>query len=162
MSEPTEEQIARHLRRANDVSERAVALGHHPFGALLVAPDHETVLMEQCNVSMVEHAESTLARSVASNFTPDYLWRCTLYSNIEPCAMCAGTIYWANIGRVAFTMTEKRLLLITGSKHPEMLTLAVSCRTIFAHGQKPIVTLGPNSEIEAETVAMHTAFWKRP
>ena len=144
MSEPTDAQIARHLRRANEVSERATTLGRHPFGALLVAPDHETILMEQCNVSMVEHAESTLARTAVLNFTPAYLWQCTLYSNIEPCAMCAGTIYWANIGRVAFALTEKRLLLITGANHPEMLTLAVSCRTIFAHGQKPIVTLGPS------------------
>lgn len=47
---PTHDQILRHLRRANEVARRPVTLGHHPFGALLVAPDQETVLMEQCNI----------------------------------------------------------------------------------------------------------------
>ena len=40
-------QQLRHLRRANEVARAAMAAGHHPFGALLVAPDGETVLMEQ-------------------------------------------------------------------------------------------------------------------
>lgn len=34
----------------------------------------------------------------------------TLYAILELCAMCAGAIYWANIGRVVYRMTEKRLL----------------------------------------------------
>ena len=38
-----------------------MSLGHHPFGAVLVAPDHETVLLTQCNIDTVNHAESTLA-----------------------------------------------------------------------------------------------------
>ena len=40
-----------------------MSLGHHPFGAVLVAPDHETVLLTQCNIDTVNHAESTLAGS---------------------------------------------------------------------------------------------------
>ena len=47
------EQIARHLRRANAVARRAAAMGRHPFGALLVAPDDETDM---------ETAEDTPAR----------------------------------------------------------------------------------------------------
>ena len=43
-TDPSREQIVRQLRRANAVAARALALGRHPFGALLVAPDHETVL----------------------------------------------------------------------------------------------------------------------
>src|SRR5574343_449803 len=104
------EQIERHLRRANDVARRALALGRHPFGALLVAPDGETVLAEQGNVDTVNHAESTLARTAASNYPSDYLWDCTLVTTVEPCAMCASTQYWAHIGHLVFGMTERRLL----------------------------------------------------
>ena len=43
------EQIERHLREAQAVAEQAMASGHHPFGALLVAPDGETVLLRQAN-----------------------------------------------------------------------------------------------------------------
>ncbi|WP_421656417.1 hypothetical protein [Leptothermofonsia sp. ETS-13] len=34
----TLEQMVRHLRRANQIAIRARKLGHHPFGAILVAP----------------------------------------------------------------------------------------------------------------------------
>ena len=65
----TLEQVVRQLRRANEVARRALTLGRHPFGALLVAPDGETVLAEQGNVDTVNHAESTLARTAAIRAT---------------------------------------------------------------------------------------------
>ena len=66
-----------------------MSLGHHPFGAVLVAPDHETVLLTQCNIDTVNHAESTLARIAASNFTPDYLAECTYIRqlNLAACVL---------------------------------------------------------------------------
>ncbi|WP_172200033.1 nucleoside deaminase [Niveibacterium sp. COAC-50] len=156
--EPTQEQILRHLRRSNAVAERAVSLGHHPFGAILVGPDQETVLLEQCNIDTVNHAESTLARIAATNFSADYLWGCTLYTAVEPCCMCAGTAYWANIGRVVFGMTEAQLLSATGD-HAENPTLSVSSAYVFAHSQKPVKLIGPVFEIAAETIAMQRLFW---
>lgn len=99
-------QIAKHLRRANEVARRAAGMGRHPFGALLVAPDDETVLAEQGNIDTVNHAESTLARMAAGNWPGEYLARCTLVTTFEPCAMCAGTLYWANIGRVVYGASE--------------------------------------------------------
>ncbi|QSI79058.1 nucleoside deaminase [Niveibacterium microcysteis] len=156
--EPTHEQILRHLRRSNAVAERAVSLGHHPFGAILVGPDQETVLLEQCNIDTVNHAESTLARIAATNFSADYLWGCTLYTAVEPCCMCAGTAYWANIGRVVFGMTEAQLLSATGD-HAENPTLSVSSAYVFAHSQKPVKLIGPVDEIAAETIAMQRLFW---
>ena len=58
--------MLRHLRAANALARRALEAGHHPFGALLVAPDGETVLMEQGNVDAVNHAEAVLARARAA------------------------------------------------------------------------------------------------
>jgi tRNA(Arg) A34 adenosine deaminase TadA len=158
--EPTPEQMARHLRRTNAVARRAMELGRHPFGALLVGPDHERVLGEQGNIGTVEHAESTLARAAAKDHAPAFLWTCTLYTNFEPCAMCSGTIYWANIGCVVFGVSEARLLEMTGN-HPENPTLSVSARYVFDHGQKPIRLYGPMADVETETLALHKEFWKR-
>ena len=62
------DQIQRHLHRANEVIQRAAAMGRQPFGALLVAPDGETVLAEQGNIDTVNHAESSLARQAANNW----------------------------------------------------------------------------------------------
>ena len=155
---PTHDQVVRHLRRANAVARRAVDLGHHPFGATLVGPDHETVLLEQCNIDTVNHAESTLARVAATNFTPEFLWQCTLYTSAEPCCMCAGTVYWANIGRVAYAMTEVDLLAATGS-HAENPTLSLPSRTVFAHGQKAVDVVGPVAEVAPEVIALQREFW---
>jgi tRNA(Arg) A34 adenosine deaminase TadA len=152
--------VLRHLRAANAIAQRALAAGHHPFGALLVAADHETVLAEQGNVDAVNHAEAVLARTAAGRWTADELWGFTLYTTVEPCCMCAGTQYWANIGRVVYGMEERRLLALTGN-HAENPTMDLPCREVFAHGQKDIRVVGPVPEVEAEIAALHIAFWKR-
>ncbi len=152
--------MQRHLRAANAVAQRALAAGHHPFGAVLVAPDHETVLFEQGNVDTVNHAEAVLARSAAQRFGRDHLWGCTLYTTVEPCCMCAGTLYWANIGRLVYGMNERRLLALTGS-HTENPTLDLPCREVFARGQKAIQVCGPVAEVETEIASLHAGFWQR-
>ncbi|XAH21580.1 nucleoside deaminase [Xylophilus sp. GW821-FHT01B05] len=156
----TDEQIARHLRRANTVAERAMAMGRHPFGALLLAPDGETVLAEQGNIDTVNHAESTLARSAAVNYPGAYLAQCTLVTTFEPCAMCAGTIYWAGIGQVLYGAEESTLLALTGD-HPENPTLALPCREVFARGQRQVAVIGPVPALEGEMAAPHQGFWQR-
>jgi len=153
------DQISRHLRRANGVALRAQRMGRHPFGALLVAPDGETVLAEQGNIDTVHHAEATLARRASLNYPADYLWGCTLVTTFEPCAMCAGTAYWANIGRIVYGASEEALLALTGH-HPENPTLALPCRELFARGQKAIEVIGPVAELQAEMLAPHQTFWE--
>jgi len=152
------DQITRHLRRANEVALRAQRMGRHPFGALLVAPDGETVLAEQGNIDTVHHAEATLARTASLNYPADYLWGCTLVTTFEPCAMCAATAYWAHIGRVVYGASEEALLALTGH-HPENPTLALPCREVFARGQKAIEVIGPVAELQAELLAPHKNFW---
>lgn len=41
MSPPNSEQILRFLRFSNDVGKRTISLGHHPFGAVQVAPGNQ-------------------------------------------------------------------------------------------------------------------------
>ena len=147
------------LRRANEVARRAMAMGRHPFGAVLVAPDGESVLAEQGNVDTVHHAEATLARTASLNYPADYLAQCTLVTTFEPCAMCAGTIYWANIGRVVYGAEETALLALTGD-HPENPTLSLPCREVFARGQKNIEVVGPVAEVAEEMIATHRGFWE--
>lgn len=150
-----------HLRRANQIAIRARGFGHHPFGAILVASDQATVLLEQGNVDTVNHAESVLARVAYMNFSPDYLWDCTLYTTVEPCVMCAGTQYWANIGRLVYGISEARLLELTGN-HKQNPTMSMPCRTVFESGQKGIKVWGPFPELEEELLMVHQDFWRSP
>ena len=148
-----------HLRAANALAAAAVARGHHPFAALLVAPDHQTVLLSQGNVDSVNHAEAVLAREAARLHAPALLWDCTLVTTVEPCAMCAGTQYWAHIGGLVYGLSEQRLLQITGN-HTDNPTLDLPCREVFARGQKALRVHGPLVEVEAEIAALHQAFWQ--
>ena len=103
--DPSPAQMRAALLRANALALGALAQGRHPFGALLLAPDHETVLAEQGNLDSVNHAEAVLARHAAQQYPPEFLWGCTLYTTVEPCCMCTGTAYWAHIGRIVYGMS---------------------------------------------------------
>lgn len=153
-----EEQIF-FLREANEIAKQSAREGHHPFGAVLVAPDKKEILMEQGNINTVRHAETELARRAAEKFSPDYLWQCTLVTTFEPCVMCAGTQYWANIGTLIYGASETALLALTGN-HQENPTMNLSSRTVFAAGQKNITIFGPVEELTAELLAPHKNFWQ--
>ncbi len=149
-----------YLRRSFDASRRATVSGNHPFGAVLVDSDGK-LLLEAENGFMpshdgTAHAERLLCTAAAITFSADILAGSTLYSSAEPCAMCAGAIYWVGIGRVVFGLGESRLKAITGA-HPENPTLDLPCRTVFAAGQKRIEVIGPL--LEDEAAALHEGFW---
>jgi tRNA(Arg) A34 adenosine deaminase TadA len=157
----TPEQDLEFLRRSFDVARRAREGGDHPFGSLLVGPEGE-VLREQGNGYSAEggdrtaHAERLLASWAAKAHPLDYLQRCTLYSSAEPCAMCAGALYWAGVGRVVYGQSEKGLKAATGA-HDENPTLDLPCRIVFGAGQRPTQVVGPL--LEEEAGKLQTDYW---
>lgn len=151
------------LRRTIALTESAVLHGNTPFGALLAGPDG-SILLEQGNIEITEHdctghAETALVRQASRLFSKDFLAMCSLYTSVEPCAMCAGAIYWSGIGRVVYGMSERRLLELTGND-PLNPTMDLPCRTIFASGQRNIVVVGPFLSLSTEIEAVHLSFWK--
>ncbi|OOQ91042.1 zinc-binding CMP/dCMP deaminase [Penicillium brasilianum] len=135
----------------NDAAAKCLALqasgqdihGKRPFAALLLAPDNETQLMSSLSLSHVRHAECELARNAADNYSWEYLAGCTMVSTWEPCAMCAGTLYWAHIGRLVYLASEKTLQTLTGEGNTENLTLDLPCHQVFAAGQTHVEVVGP-------------------
>lgn len=150
------------LRRSFDVARRAMTHGNHPFGAILVGPDRN-VLLEAENGYMPDgdgtaHAERLLATEACRRLSPELRAAATLYSSAEPCAMCAGAIYWAGIGRLVYGMSEERLRAFTGD-HPENPTLNLACRLVFESGQRQIDVVGPL--LEDESAEPHAEFWAK-
>lgn len=149
------------LRRAFEVALRSREGGDHPFGAVL-ADGTGTILREQGNGFSAEgmdrtaHAEKLLATWAGKNLTPEHLKTCTLYSSAEPCAMCAGAIYWAGIGRVVYGQSERGLKDQTGA-HEENPTLDLPCRIVFEAGQRETEVVGPL--LEAEAAQLQADFW---
>jgi len=107
----------------------------------------------------VRHAETELARRAADAYPPEFLWTCTLVSTGEPCAMCTGTLYWANIGRLVYGAPEETLLALTGDS-ADNPTMHLASRTVLGSGQKKIEVHGPFPELEEELTAPHRDFWK--
>ncbi|TIS31303.1 MAG: nucleoside deaminase, partial [Mesorhizobium sp.] len=118
------------------------------------------ILMRQGNIDTVHHAETELARRAAAAYSPEFLWTCTLVSTGEPCAMCTGTLYWANIGRLVYGFEETKLLALTGD-HAANPTMSLSSRAVLDSGQKKIEVFGPFPEVADELLAPHRDFWKR-
>jgi tRNA(Arg) A34 adenosine deaminase TadA len=148
------------LRRSFAVARRARSHGNHPFGAILASATGE-ILAEVENGFMPDrdmtgHAERLLATQSSKQFGPKFLAGCTLYTSAEPCAMCAGAIYWAGIGRVVYGLSERRLKIITGD-HAENPTLDLPCRTVFAAGQRRVEVIGPL--LEDEAAELHAGVW---
>lgn len=83
-------QISSCISKCLEIQRRAVTFGKRPFASLLLGPDNETVLLMHQSVDQVNHAESSLARLAYSHYSKEFLWRCTLVSTWEPCAMCSG------------------------------------------------------------------------
>jgi tRNA(Arg) A34 adenosine deaminase TadA len=73
--------------------------------------------------------------------------------------MCAGTIYWANIGHIVYGVSESTLLAQTGN-HPANPTLDLPCRDVIAKGQKPIRVVGPILALSDMLLAPHRQFWR--
>lgn len=104
------------------------------------------------------HAETQLIERASMEYSKEFLWNCTLYTTAEPCAMCAGAMYWANIGTVVYAMTEKDLLALTGSDEQNP-TFDLPCREVFARGQKDITVIGPFPELAPKVAEVHKDYW---
>jgi tRNA(Arg) A34 adenosine deaminase TadA len=148
------------VTRVLALAQRSRDEGHHPFAAMVVGADG-SVISEAMNASSSDrtaHAEMNALRLASTRFGPEQLAGATLYSNAEPCAMCAGGTYWSGVGRVVYAMSEATLLQLTGSD-PENPTLSLPCREVFARGQRPTEVVGPLREDEARIA--HQGFWRK-
>jgi tRNA(Arg) A34 adenosine deaminase TadA len=154
-------QDEHYLRLALKVAQQARAAGNHPFGAILVGPDG-AVLMEAGNAhanagDRTGHAERVLMTRASMAYTAEFLAGCAMYASAEPCAMCAGSAYWAGVSRVVYGLSERDLGRLIGP-HPENLTMDLPCRTVLGAGQRLITVVGPL--LEDESRAVHEGFWR--
>lgn len=142
-----------HLKRAIEIARRARQHGNLPFGALLV-DEHGSVLLEAENTQLTArdctgHAEANLVREAGRRFSFKVLARCTIYASAEPCAMCAGAIFWSGVRRVVFALSSGRIYALIGDATNE---LRMSCREVMASGRRPVEVDGPAIEDDAATV----------
>jgi tRNA(Arg) A34 adenosine deaminase TadA len=147
------------IEKSVEVAWNARRKGNHPFGALLVDPEGQVIITGEntvvTEVDCTAHAELNVIRKASKIYDRDFLGDCTLYASTEPCPMCAGAIYWGNVRRVVYGLSQNGLYALIGPLNQEELRL--SCKEIFAKGNKAIEVIGPILEDKAKKV--HEGFW---
>jgi tRNA(adenine34) deaminase len=93
------------MKQALMEAERAFHADEIPVGAIIVSNNkiiakahNQTELLND----VTAHAEIIAITSAASHLGAKYLQECTMFITLEPCVMCAGALYWSQIGRVVY------------------------------------------------------------
>lgn len=100
------------MRRAIEAAKAARDLNEVPIGACVVDKNGELLAVaENRTIAMSDptaHAEILALREAARRIGNYRLTECTLYTTIEPCAMCAGALVNARIKRLIFGAHDER------------------------------------------------------
>ena len=130
------------MREALKEAQRAFEKDEVPVGAVIVAADRIIArahnLTETLN-DVTAHAEMQAITMAAAFLGGKYLKECTLYVTLEPCLMCAGALYWAQITRIVFGAADlKRGCTLNSSSplHPATTltkgVLEIECATLMS------------------------------
>ena len=142
------------VRQAIELARQARLAGNHPFGSLLVL-DGNVVLTAQNTVSTdrdpTAHAETNLVADAIRHLDQAQIRRAVLYTSCEPCAMCAGKMYWAGIRSIVYALPSEELAALAGRD------FLVPCQELFARAAEMVEIAGPMLVSEAREV--HLGFW---
>lgn len=145
------------MQVAIDASRQALAAGNMPFGASL-AKGGQLLWSAQNNQRTASdctgHAEVVLVREARQALGNDATVGATVYASGEPCAMCAGAMFWAGIRRVVFGATTPDIEAALGGP-----SLPMRCAVALAGAQPAVWVDGP--VLRDEAVAVLQA-WRPP
>ncbi len=155
----------RHMRAALAEARAAEAAGEVPVGAVLVSPAGEVIGRGSNRVvrfaDPTAHAEIVALREAGRALQNYRLLGCTLYSTLEPCAMCAGAALHARLARLVFATRDPKAgacgSVLSVMNHPALnhrvevveAVLADECRTLltgFFQARRAAQTLNSASD----------------
>ena len=97
---------------ALEEAKSAAARGEVPVGAVLLAADGALLARDGNRILELKdptaHAEMLVMRKAAKALGNERLTGTTLYVSLEPCAMCAGAVAMARIGRLVFAACDPK------------------------------------------------------
>jgi len=97
------------MKRALQEANFALNKNEVPIGAIIVMNNQIIArahnLVETLN-DVTAHAEMQAFTAASDYLGGKYLTNCTLYVTLEPCQMCAGASYWAQLGKIVFGATD--------------------------------------------------------
>lgn len=99
------------MREALKEAHKARVLGEVPVGAIVVI--NNKIIARAHNLTeqltdVTAHAEMQAITAAAHYLGGKYLWNCNLYVTLEPCVMCAGALFWSQIGTIFFGASDEK------------------------------------------------------
>ena len=95
------------MNEALKEAQKSLELNEVPVGCVMVLNEkvigrshNQTELLKDATA----HAEMLAITSTSADLGSKYLRECTLYVTLEPCAMCAGAIFWSKVGTLVFIL----------------------------------------------------------
>lgn len=116
-----------YMNEAIREAQKAMGKNEVPVGAVIVC--NRTIIARAHNLTetlrdVTAHAEMQAFTAAADYLGGKYLKDCTLFVTLEPCIMCAGAAFWAQLGGIIFgTADEKRGYRLAGYPilHPKTI-----------------------------------------
>lgn len=106
MFDPNQDEIdKRYMLMALDQAAESFEEDEVPVGAVIVV--NGKVIAKAHNLTerlcdVTAHAEMQAITAAENYLGGKYLTDCTIYVTVEPCAMCAAALGWAQIGRIVY------------------------------------------------------------
>jgi len=98
------------MRKAIKLAKENIKTGNGPFGAVIVK-DGEIIAETSNSVTRdndpTAHAEVNAIRQACEKLQTFDLSGCEIYSSCEPCPMCLGAIYWAQLDKLYFASSRQ-------------------------------------------------------
>ncbi len=99
------------MKLALDQARIAYAEGEVPVGAVVVC-DNKVIGKGYNQTERLKdptaHAEIIAITAACRHLGSKYLDKCTMYVTLEPCCMCGGALYWSQLGRLIFSVNDKK------------------------------------------------------
>ena len=116
------------MRQALAEARQALAAQEVPIGAVVVF--EQQIIGRGHNQTeqlrdVTAHAEMLALTAAANHLGNKYLADCTLYVTVEPCVMCAGASYWAQLRAIVFGADEPK---VGFRRHGQLLHLRTQLR----------------------------------
>lgn len=129
------------MRLAIEASREALRCGDEPYGASLVAPDGRVLLVagneQHSTHDCTAHAEMVLVRRAQAELGAGALQGATAYASGEPCAMCAGALYWAGVAHVVYAVAQPEMAELLGGR-----LLPTRAEALLGAAQPPVRVTG--------------------
>lgn len=99
------------MEMALGLAEEAAENGEIPVGAIVVCRNRIIAKARNQTEQLADvtaHAELMAITSATQYLGSKYLTDCTMYVTLEPCVMCAGALFWAQLGRLVIGASDPK------------------------------------------------------